>query len=244
MSMRVEKLKAPRLGVTKMVCDDPIDKKLLKYPATECNFSKNFFMVVCGQQGAGKTSTIISMLKSCWKGCFEDIFLIMPSISVASIAQEDNVFAELPDENVFDDFTEEAMTDIEQKTKENSLNKEHSLLIIDDYGSVFGNEKLEQNKILRRMCIKTRHHKCSIVLLLQNIYQLPKKLREVCSSIMFFNLGKSQNEKLIREFLPYSEEQIQEIMSMFKGEHDWLIFSVKKRRIFYKLENELVFDDA
>lgn len=242
--MRIEKLKAPRLSTTKMVCDDPIDKKLLKYPACEVNFSKNFFMVVCGQQGAGKTSTIISMLKSCWSRCFEDVFLIMPSISVASIAEEDNVFKQLPDENVFDDFTEEAMKTIEDKTKENSLDGEHSLVIIDDFGSIFGNERLTENKILRRMCIKTRHHKCSIVLLLQNIYQLPKKLREVCSSVLFFNLGKSQNEKLIKEFLPYTEEQVQEIMSMFKGEHDWLIFSVKKRRIFYKLEKELVFDDA
>jgi hypothetical protein len=242
--MRVEKLKAPRLTTTKMVCDDPIDKKLLKYPATECNFSNNFFMVICGGQGSGKTSTTISFLKSCFNRCFEDVFLIMPSISVASIAPEDNVFAELPEENVFDEFNEDAMTEIEKKTKENSLQGEHSLLIIDDFGSVFSNEKLMENKILRRMCIKTRHHKCSIILLLQNLYQLPKKLREVCSSIMFFNLGKSQNEKLIREFLPYTEEQIQEIMSMFKDEHDWLIFNVKKRRIFYKLEKELVFDDA
>lgn len=242
--MRLEKIKAPRLQTTKMTCDEPIDKKLLKYPATECNFAKNFFMVIAGPQGSGKTSTIISMLKSCWNKCFEDVFLIMPSISRASIAEEDNVFNQLPDENVFDDFNEEAMSAIEEKTKENSLAGEHSLVIIDDFGSVFSNEKLTENKILRRLCIKTRHHKCSVVLLLQNIYQLPKKLREVCSSILFFNLGKSQNEKLIREFLPYTDEQIQEIMSMFKGEHDWLIFSVKKRRIFYKLEQEMIFDDA
>jgi hypothetical protein len=227
-----------------MVCDNPIDKKLLKYPACEVNFSKNFFMVMCGQQGAGKTSTTISLIKNCFSKCFEDIFLIMPSISVASIAPEDNVFAELPDENVFDEFNTEAMTEIEKKTKENSLNGEHSLLIIDDFGSVFGNEKLEENKILRRMCIKTRHHKCSIILLLQNLYMLPKKMRENTSSIMFFNLGKAQNEKIIKEFLPYKDEQIQEIMSLFKDEHDWLIFSTKKRRLFYKLENEIVFDDA
>jgi hypothetical protein len=242
--MRVEKLKAPRLTTTKMVCDDPIDKKLLKYPACEVNFSKNFFMVMCGQQGAGKTSTTISLIKNCFNKCFEDIFLIMPSISVASIAPEDNVFAELPEENVFDEFNEEAMTEIEKKTKENSLNGEHSLLIIDDFGSVFSNEKLMENKILRRMCIKTRHHKCSIILLLQNLYMLPKKMRENTSSIMFFNLGKAQNEKIIKEFLPYKDEQIQEIMSLFKDEHDWLIFSTKKRRLFYKLEKEILFDDA
>lgn len=242
--MRVEKIKAPKLQTTKMVCDNPIDNKLLKYPACEANFANNFFLIIVGAQGSGKTSTVISLLKSCWNRVFEDAFLIMPSISRASIAEEDNVFKQLPEDNVFDDFDEEAMSQIEEKTKENSLNGEHSLLIVDDFGSTFSNEKLEQNKILRRMCIKTRHHKCSVVLLLQNLYQLPKKLREVSSSILFFNLGKSMNEKLIREYLPYTEEQIKEIMSMFKGEHDWLIFSIKKRRIFYKLEKELVFDEA
>lgn len=242
--MRLEKVKAPRLQTTKMVCDDPIDGKLLKYPACQVNFANNFFMVIVGPQGSGKTSTVISLLKSCLNRVFEDAFLIMPSISRASIAPEDNIFSQLPEDNVFDEFDEEAMKQIEEKTKENSLNGEHSLLIVDDFGSVFSNEKLEANKILRRMCIKTRHHKTSIILLLQNLYQLPKKLREVCSSILFFNLGKSMNEKLIREYLPYTEEQIQEIMSMFKDEHDWLIFSIKKRRIFYKLEKELIFDDT
>jgi len=240
--MDIIRYKAPRLPKTTMVCDECIDAKLEKYEAVKDNFSRAFFTLIVGRMGSGKTSTIISMMKSMFRRTFADIFVVIPAISLQSIAPEDNVFALLPEENIYNDFTEETMQDIEKRVMENSANGDHSLLIIDDYGSAFSNEKDPANKILKRMAIKIRHMKCSIMLLQQNIFQLPKKLREVATSLLFFDLGVSQNEKVIKEFLPYNQKQCEEIIEAFENPHDHIILNTRSHRLFRNLRDELVFN--
>ncbi len=239
--MEIVRHKAPRLPKTTMVCDECIDPKLEKYEAIKDNFSKAFFTLIVGRMGQGKTSTIISLMKSVFRRAFADMFVIIPAISLQSIAPEDNVFALLPDENIYHDFNEENMSDIEKRVMENSANGDVSLLIIDDFGSAFSNEKDPANKILKRMAIKIRHMKCSIMLLQQNIFQLPRRLREVVTSLLFFDLGVSQNEKVIKEFLPYNQKQCEEIMDSFESPHDTIILNTRSHRIFRNLQDELVF---
>jgi DNA replication protein DnaC len=241
-SMEIVRHKAPRLPKTTMVCDNCIDDKLEKYEAVKDNFSKAFFTLVVGRMGQGKTSTVISLMKGIFRRVFADIFVIIPAISLQSIAPEDNVFALLPEDNVYHDFTEETMSDIEKKVMENSAHGDNSLLIIDDFGSAFANEKDPANKILKRMAIKIRHMKCSIMLLQQNIFQLPKKLREVATSLLMFDLGVSQNEKVIKEILPYNQKQCEEIMEAFESPHDHIILNTRSHRLFRNLQDELVFN--
>jgi hypothetical protein len=241
--MRIIKHSAPRLSKTTMVCDNEIDPKLLKHEAVKVCYSKAFFCPIIGRMGAGKTSILISMIKSVFKRVFHDIFVIIPSISLTSIAAEDNVFSMLPEENIYNEFTEETMTEIENRVMDNSREGCNTLLIIDDFGSQFKDLSTPENKILKKLVIKIRHLRCSMFLLCQNIFQLPKATREVATSILFYDLGVSQNEKLVKEYLPFNQKQCGEIIGTFQNPHDYILFDTRSHRVFKNLNEELVFEE-
>lgn len=226
-----------------MDCDTVIDDKLLKYPPISDCFSNTFFLIINGKPGQGKTSTTIGLLRGVFKKCFADIFVVMPRISINSIPEEENIFSLLPEDNLYNDYDEKTMEDIYKRAQENSEEGHYSLLIIDDYGSSFSAEGTPENKLLRKMVIKMRHLRCSIILLTQNVYQLTRKMRELASSIMFFDAGKSQNNKIIGDFLPFNQKQCEEIMSAFSNPHDHITLNTKSHRVYRNLADELVFDD-
>lgn len=239
--MQIVSHKAPRLPRTHMACDVPIDPKLLQYEATKDCFSKAFFCPIVGRMGAGKTSTCISLLKGVFKRCFEDVLVLIPEISLHSIDEKDNIFAELPPENLYHDFTEENMKEIEQRCLDNAKEGYNTLLIIDDFGTRMKDIKSPEYKILKRLIIKIRHFHTSIFILCQNIFQYEKSIREVATSICFFDCGVSQNLKIMREYLPYNDAQCQEIMSSFDNPHDHLLLNTYSHRVFRNLKDELIF---
>lgn len=244
MSLTIVKHKAPKLPQTKMTVDNVIDRKMEKYePVRDC-FSKSFFCPVIGRMGQGKTSTVISLLKGAFKNVFEDILVVIPSGSLSSISPEDNVFSSLPEENIFDDFNEETMNAINDKITENASQKENTLLIIDDFASRFKDTKSPEFKMLKRIIITIRHKRTSILLLSQNIFQMEKQVRELATCVLFFDLGVSQNNKLIKEYLPYNEKQCEQIIQSFEHPHDFIVFNTKSHRLFRNLKDELVFNEA
>jgi predicted GTPase len=62
--MRIVVLEKPKLQVVKMLCDEPIDAKLLKYPMVKTCWSMNSFNIIIGRMGVGKSSLMVSLLKS------------------------------------------------------------------------------------------------------------------------------------------------------------------------------------
>jgi len=85
MSIRIEKLKKPDLGVVKLNCDGVIHKKLTEYPMIEETFSTSHFTIICGRPGQGKTSLLTSLIKNVLNKCYETIYVFMPENSRASI---------------------------------------------------------------------------------------------------------------------------------------------------------------
>ena len=194
--------------------------------------------------GSGKTSTIISLLKGVFHGVFEDIIVVIPAISLNSIAEEDNVFADLPEENIYNDFNQQNMEEIEKRIIENAGEGANTLLIMDDFGSRLKDLKAPEYKILKRLIIKIRHLRTSIMILAQNIFQYEKQVRENATSVLFFDLGVSQNQKLIKEYLPYNEKQCEEIIQSFNNPHDFIIFNTRSHRLFRNMKDELVFNHS
>lgn len=239
--MEIVKHKAPNLPTIKMTVDGVIDSKLEKHEAIKSLFSKAFFCCITGRQGSGKSSTVLSLLKGPFKKVFHDVFVVIPSISIHSIHPEDNVYQSLPDENMYNEFSEETMSDIQKRVTENSQDKYNSLLIIDDFGSQFRNEKDPAVKILKSLSIKVRHNRCSILLLTQNFFQLLKSMRENLSAMIYFDSGKSQGIKLVREILPYTEEQSEQLLQALTNPHDFLAIDLRYHRVFLNFGDELKF---
>jgi len=241
--MIIKKLSRPKIKPVLMTCDGSIDKKLEEHEAVNVCFSRYSFTIAAGRMGSGKTSTTLSLLRDVFSQCFHNIFIIIPENSLHSIPVKDNLF--LPKENeskfIYHDYSEETLQEILDQLHDESADGYSSLLVIDDFGQKFKTDKRCEN-LLNTIIIRMRHLKTSIFLLTQNIYQNPKKWREVCTNLICFDLGKSQMEKIFNEFFDYKKEQFDEIMKLYKNPWDYLLLNLKHKRLFFDY-NEILFDD-
>ena len=239
--MRIIQLPKPRLPKVRMECDTVIDPKLETVPAIKMCWSKSSTTLITGGCGSGKTTLVLQLLKGIFKQCFEDIFVIMPENSFASISERDNVFKQkLPAENIYHEFNEDVLEEIYEKLEENARDKNNSLLILDDYGHLMKDKAME--KILNKICLKNRHLRTSVWMLTQNYYMCGKKLREIMNNVVMFNTCKSQNRKLFEEQFDLKESQFRELMTLCPTTHDYLLLNLKYKKIYHNF-NEVSFDD-
>ncbi len=241
--MQILKLEPPKMGSVNMKCDTIIDPKLEKYDAVKCAFAQCNFTIMCGKMGQGKTSLAINLLRNPLHKCFHHIYCIIPEISLHSIAPKDNIFVNnIPEECLYHEYNETVLDDLYQKLLAHAKDDEFSFLLIDDMGALFRKDKLAE-VVLNKIITKMRHLKVSIMLLAQNVYQLPKKWREVATNLITYNLGKSQMTKIFDEFYDYDEKQYKQIMKLYKDPHDWLLLNLKHRRLFFKFDAEVIFEE-
>ena len=241
--MQVISLVPPKMGKVNMMCDQIIDEKLTKYPAVESAFSRCNFTILAGTMGQGKTTLAINLMRGPLKKCYNNIYTIIPEISLHSISPKDNIFMNnMEEENVYNEYNADVLQEIYEKLEGHANENEFSLLVIDDMGAVFKRDK-QALVILNRIITKIRHLKTTVILLAQNIYQLPKQMREIATNLITYNLGKSQMFKLFKEFFDYNEDQYNQIMKLYKNPHDWLLLNLKQRRLFFKFEKEIVFSE-
>jgi hypothetical protein len=235
--MKIKELKSPRLADIGMKCDKIIHKKLLEYPMIENCFSTSNYTLICGKMGSGKTSLVLKILTNIYNKCFENIYVIMPAISRKSV--ENDIFGkELPSDCLYDDLSTEILDEIYHKVTDNSNNDEYSLVIIDDY-----QYKLKQKEIaeaLELFVIKIRHLRCSVFFLCQNYNKTPKNLRQLVSNLIFFDMGKSQNETIFEEVMPISKNEFLQLMKTgFTNKHDFLCLDLRHNKIFKNFNQEI-----
>lgn len=238
--MKIIELDKPKLPRVKMTCDEPIDAKLETTPAIKQCWSKASVTLISAGMGAGKTSLVLQLVKGIFKNCFEDIFLMMPENSYASIDEKSNVFRKLPQENIYHEFNEDTLSEIYEKLQENASNKNNSLIIIDDFGADMKQKKNEV--LLNRICLKNRHLRTSVMMLTQNYYMLGKKIREIINNVVIFNSGKSQMKKFFDEQFHLKESQFDELMKLIPTRHDYLVLNLNYKKIYHNW-NEITFDD-
>lgn len=242
MPIELKPLDKPKLKKVAMLCDTVIDNKLTKYPVIEDCFSRTNFTIVCGLMGQGKTTLAVQMINSLYRGVFGDIYVIMPENSIASIPDGCNFTKHLdPDEHLYHKYDEDTLNTVYDKLQENAEGGNHSLLVLDDFGNDYKNKQCE--KLLNRIIIRMRHLRCSVMVLAQNIYQLPKKMREVATNLITYNLGKAQMEKIFREFMNMKEAEFVEVMKLYKEPHDYLLLNIRKQKLYYKFEAQVILKD-
>ena len=234
MSIYLEELKAPNLQRTKMNCDGCIDPKLEEYPMIKDAFSHTNFTVVLGKMGQGKTSLVVSLVKSVFKKCFHSIYLIMPLTSRLSL--ENDIFGKiLPASQIYDDLTEDILHEIYLKTEDDSREGYYSLLIIDDFQNQLKDKRIEL--LLQKLVLKMRHLRTTTFLLQQNVKSLPRNLRVLVSNYIAFDLGKSQMEDLFQESIQLPRSKFQEVMDLcFKQKFDWILINLRNHVMYSKFD--------
>lgn len=223
-----------------MNCDSIIDEKLTKYPMTDDVFARTSFNIVLGRMGAGKTSWVTSLVKKVFKKCFHSIYVFIPENSRVSI--DNDIYGKcLPENQLFSELTLENISQVYEELKENSKEGYFSLLIIDDFQTLLKDKQILS--VLKKIVTKMRHLRTTIFLLQQNWFALDKSLRELCSNIIFFDLGKSQLYKLFDEVIQLQKEKYDEIIDVsFKQPHDWILVNLNKSKKIYNNFNEIILE--
>jgi thymidine kinase len=239
--MHVEVLDKPNLKKVKMLVDDIIDDKLLKYPMVEDLFSRTSFNIICGKPGAGKTSIITNFVKTIFKRAFEHILVFMPEGSRRSI--ENDIYGkQLPPGDLYDALTADNLDEVIEKLAESSEDGENTLLLIDDFQSALKDPDIQ--KRLQTIVTRMRHLRCTIFILQQNFQKLPKFLRELVTNVITFNIGKSQLNKLFEETVQLDKEKFQNLIDLaFKEKNDYIIINVNGNRNIYKGFDRIVFEE-
>ena len=104
-------------------CDD-IDESIPK-PLPQM---LNFFMLICGRPGSGKTTLILNLIAKrgkMYNKKFDKIFVFSPSL----MTMKDNPFEELPENQVDTELTEENLESALAEIKDSG---EKILFILDD----------------------------------------------------------------------------------------------------------------
>ena len=105
---------SPCIKVGQMECDIEFSP----LPPEPCP-TKSFCWCVVGSRGSGKSSYVRSILSSkrgksrVYYKCFHSVLVVMPEQSRKSMTP--NPFKGLPEEDMFENFDEEAMTEIEDE---------------------------------------------------------------------------------------------------------------------------------
>lgn len=241
--MKIVHHNAPKLGSVSMTCDNPIDPKLENSgEAVKVCFSKPNFTILSGSMGSGKTSWVISMMKGALKKTHHDLIVIIPEISLHSIAERDNIFLKYcPEENLYHEFNADVLEEIYEKITANASNDKYTILIIDDFGPDLKNKACE--KLMQKLVVKMRHLKIGQMwVLCQNYFQMPKKLRELATNCLLWNSNKSQNLKFFNEQMQMSEADFLDLVKHTPTIHDWFLVNLKYKRIFNKNWDEIIYE--
>jgi hypothetical protein len=241
MPIQLKILKKPNIKKVNMLCDEVIDKKLLRYPMVEDCFSRNHFTVVIGKQGQGKTSLAVQLISSrdIMANCYENIYIFMPEESRQDL--ENDIFGKnLKPEQIYSELTSENLDELYDILKSNKEQGENSLVLIDDFQNIFKNKDIE--KSMEKLVIKLRHIQTSIILLQQNFQKLPKKMRSLIYNIIVFDIGKEELQEIFDEVIKKNKNEFMELVNFaFTKPHDWVLVNTKSRKI-YKMFDEVVFN--
>lgn len=238
--MKIIELEKPKIKSVSMLVDGVIDNSLTEFEMIDCCWSKTSFNILIGNMGSGKTTLMINLLRNVFNKCFAHIYIIMPKQSRASI--KDNYLEKnIPSQYFRDEISVEILQDILEELKENTKNKEFSMVIIDDFGSDLKNKEIV--KQLQKMILSMRHLRTSFWLLQQNFQQLAKPLRELATNFITYPIGKSQLEKLFDETIQLQKDKFLQLTNLaFTGPHSWICLNTKSKR-FFKEFDEIQIDE-
>ena len=212
--------RASRLRLTRplVLVDQPLSPKV-RPPLPD---KSGFAMSIVGPAGSGKTSTMISIVKSRdgYKKRYESIIVVIPASSLDSL--KSNPFRDL--ENSYQSLDYESLDKIIATVEQSREENEKTLLIMDDVSS-----QLHDSVILKRLMrlfLNRRHLLLSIIVLSHSLTghgALPFTLRKNVSHLIVFRPSAAL-AVLNQEYLHLPNKQFAELVDyVYTGKHDHLM---------------------
>ena len=196
------------------------------------------FIVLVGAARSGKSSLLINMMtnKNIYYRVFDKVIVCMPIHSIQSM--KDNIFEDLPSEQVFHELDEESLNNIINQISASSDEDENTIIIIDDLTSSL-KLKIVQ-RLLNNIINNRRHYKTSILLSVQFLNSIPLQVRKQINFIIAFKFKNNKELKNVaEEFTKYDYNEFLEIADyVFDKPHEWMCIDRDNNRIFKKF-NEI-----
>ena len=231
-----EKIKISKFNFS---CDD-VDESIPK-PLPQI---LNFFMLVCGRPGSGKTSLILNLI--CKRGKmfnkkFDKVYVFSPSL----LTMKDEPFGDLPEEQVNSDLT---LTNFSKALDDIKGTGEKILFILDDV--VNDMKRMDMQTILSKALMNRRHlagagGSASFIITTQVYNKIPAPIRKTASHIILYHTkNKKEIDTIFDELIIIPQKDFYEILKYcFDKRHNFIYIDVNKSydKMFHKCFNQLEF---
>lgn len=226
-TIQLQDLKHPNMKLAQFTCDGGLNEKLNKYPFTQL-FNKHQSTLILGKAGQGKTSLILSLFSSnrLLKKVYDCVILFQPYSSRDSIKEGDAIFDVLPDEQLFNELTEETLEEAVDIVDECAGEGLNSVIILDDVSSSLKDAGVE--KELKNLNWNKRHRKLSFFFLSQSYYAVVKDVRKMFNYIIVFKVAPMELKVIIEENLQgnYDKKTINELAKIvFDKKFNYLLIN-------------------
>lgn len=244
--MKIIKNNKPDLDIPTFQIDKPLNKELNNYELFK-HLNKSNFTIFLSKAGGGKTSSIISFLKSkklYKKTAYHQIFVFMPSNSRNSI--KDNFFDKmLPEDQVFEELDLEGLEYVKSIAEGNAQEGFNTLLIFDDLQKSF--KKKEVEELLLSIINNRRHLRISIWMAIQNFKSLSVKMRSGITNLFIFKISKTELEYIFEEVFEENKKKFLGVINLFNKErelnsHSFLFIDIFHQKLFINYD-EIVLDE-
>lgn len=248
-NLKLIKNKKPELPVCKMNCDDELSKTLNKYELTKF-LNKSQSSMIIGKPGSGKTSLLYALFKSeeptLLRDVFQNIILFQPKESSNSMS--DRIFHDnLPDENLFYDLTEENLTEVFNRIKEENECDDYEepinhCIIIDDFTAHLRDSPIIKN-LLKEMLMNRRHIHLSIFFIVQSYKSVEPDIRKLIDNFFIYKTSKQGLEQIFSEIIELPSKYIYPISNLvFDKKYNFLFINTETKRMF-KNWDEIIIEE-
>ena len=235
--MILEKKNNLKLTRPRVIIDTDLSPKP-KHPLPKSN---GFCINIVGPAGTGKTSVMLSMVKSRdgYKKRFHNIITVIPASSLDSLAV--NPFDKLDASQKFDELDFENLEEIIEQVEDSRAADELTLLLLDDCSAELQDPILL--KKMMRLYLNRRHLKLSIISISHSLTgkgALPYTIRKNCSHLLLFK-PSSALDALNVEYLNLPRKQFRQLTDyVFQKKHDHLFIELHNNTM-YKIFNTISF---
>ena len=237
MSIQIKHNDAPNLKKPSFTVDGQLHEKLNEYEITKLMNRHNFTLFL-GKAGSGKSTLLISMLNTTklFKRVYHKIILFCPANSRASI--KNDFWSILPEEQIFDELTEETLQMAYDIAQEHALSGFKTLIVLDD---VQKSLKGECEKLLLSMVNNRRHNFLSIWLCCQTYNSIPRQVRQGLTDFFIFKVNNTEIKNILDEVVELEPDVFKQIIKIaYKKSHDFLYINHESQRIFHNFDEIII----